>query len=91
MICVDLRQLLKCLPSYPALCGFTMKLGGFFMDKEKQAPLKLAYNRREAAAATGVTLAHISDAISRGTLPAKKFGREWIVLASDLQTWLKQA
>ncbi len=52
-------------------------------------PQKLAYNREEVAATTGISLRQIKEAISLRQLPAKKVGSSWIVLTDDLIEWLR--
>lgn len=49
---------------------------------------KISYTRLEAAAVTGISLHAIKEAVSNGTLPAKRKGREWIILADDLRNWV---
>lgn len=49
---------------------------------------KLAYSVTEAAQATGVSKRTIRDAISDGTLPARKRGRRWIIPALALYRWV---
>lgn len=49
---------------------------------------KISYTRSEAAAVTGISLNAIKEAVSTGSLPAKRKGREWIILADDLRNWV---
>jgi excisionase family DNA binding protein len=50
---------------------------------------KLSYTRKEAAISTGVSQNCINQAVSTGELPATKKGRNWIILAKDLERWLR--
>ena len=52
-----------------------------------QVALKLGYTRQEAAAATGVSLSMIIDAVSTGELHARKMRRKWIIAGPDLWEW----
>jgi len=56
----------------------------------------LAYNLNTASAATGLSKTHLTDAINRGELKARRSSRDadgepqgrWVVLAGDLQAYL---
>ncbi|HEX5422263.1 MAG TPA: hypothetical protein VFW94_01845 [Candidatus Acidoferrales bacterium] len=49
---------------------------------------KLSFNVHEAAAATGKKVGTIKAAIGSGALRAKDGGYPYVILLSDLQTWL---
>lgn len=56
----------------------------------------LAYSLRTAAEATGLSKTHLSDAIGRGDLRARRSSvndkgelqGKWVILAADLQAYL---
>jgi len=52
-------------------------------------PQRLAYPIKEAAAIAGVTPWTIHTAIAEGRLPARKLGKPWIILHSDLAHFLQ--
>ena len=51
----------------------------------------LSYTISAASEGTGIPKVTISDAITRGELPAIKSGRRYIILADDLRAWLLKA
>lgn len=50
--------------------------------------VKLSYNIEEAAAASGININAIREAVSTGRLKARKIGRRWIIKASDLEKFV---
>ena len=52
------------------------------------APERLAYPIKDAAALAGVTPWTIHNSISEGRLLARKLGKRWLVLHSDLVRFL---
>lgn len=56
---------------------------------------KLSYTRREAAAATGLSVDTITRAVNAGDLPARNVRVDGkrvstvLILASDLEAWLR--
>ena len=50
----------------------------------------LSYTRAGAVAATGLPGATIDLAIARGELTAVKSGRRMVILAEDLEAWLRR-
>lgn len=49
---------------------------------------KRGYTREEAAEYAGVSLWKVADAVRSNTLPAKRNGRDIVVLREDLDTWI---
>jgi excisionase family DNA binding protein len=43
-------------------------------------------NSKEAAEKLGVSLRRVQQMISKGTLPASKVGRDYVILESDLES-----
>lgn len=51
---------------------------------------KRGYTREQAAHYVGVSVYKIQDAIRQAQLPAKRHGKDVIVLLEDLDEWLDQ-
>ena len=49
---------------------------------------KIAYTREEAAEATGMSVYKVRAAINDSILPAKKLGRDIVILHDDLTAWV---
>lgn len=49
---------------------------------------KIAYTREEAADAAGVSVYKVRAAIRDSILPAKKNGKDIVILAADLREWV---
>ena len=50
----------------------------------------LAYSVEAAAVASAASKSVLRAAISAGDLPARKRGRRLVILADDLQAWLRE-
>lgn len=51
--------------------------------------MQLSYSIKQACSMTGVGQTKIYEAINQGLLPARKYGRRTLILASDLEAFLK--
>jgi len=51
--------------------------------------MRVAYSLTEASEATSLGRSTIEEAVSKGRLPARKFGARTLILASDLQAFLE--
>lgn len=60
------------------------------MSNTDNAASTLSYTRASACTATGLPGATIDLAIANGELKAIKSGRRYIILAEDLQAWLRR-
>lgn len=54
-------------------------------------PTPLAYSPRQAAEASSLSLRQIMEAIARGELASVKKGRRRLILAGDLEAYLRTA
>ena len=50
--------------------------------------MELAFTVSEAARRAGVGRSSLYEAIARGELPLRKFGKRSLIRVADLQTWL---
>ena len=50
--------------------------------------MQISYSIKEACTLTGIGQTKMYEAINEGVLPAKKFGRRTLILASDLEAFL---
>jgi len=50
--------------------------------------MQLSYSIKEACSLTGVGQTKLYEAINKGLLPAKKYGRRTIILKNDLESFL---
>ena len=50
--------------------------------------MQLSFSIEEVCAATGIGRTKLYEAINKGYLPAKKYGRRTIILKGDLESFL---
>lgn len=58
-------------------------------NKEKYTMNQMSLSIEEACSVTGIGRTKLYDAINRGELIAKKFGKRTIILRDDLEAFLK--
>lgn len=95
MIWSNARCVIQLPACYPALCGFTMKLGGFFMNntKPKSAPSinRVAFTLDEVAAMLGATVKQIRGDINANRLKAIRVGRSLRVTQKAIDRYTGEA
>ena len=90
----NVHPLLQLRACYPALCGFTMKLGGFFMQRYETPPAtttRVAFSLAEVAELLGVSKRVIEGEINAGRLKAIRVGRSLRVTQRAIDKYTGEA